>query len=204
MPVTNQIPPIVRSWPWSQIKHENKRDRSHQESAQHHNAKKQRARQSVTFANDQNLKRIHYFDPLNGHEDTTENSQCSEEGNECEGSHQQGSKLTAELSLLSTSHGRARRELRDISKHDLQTAMKYGVKTKGNFIKGEQRWKFEFGNTIFITDEHCTKEITCYKKAIQIERANITQTMLENHYEAVRVLKEDPHLVRTISQYFWI
>jgi hypothetical protein len=60
-------------------------------------------------------------------------------------------------------------------------------------VNGEQRWMFEYENTVVITDQFCTKEITSYKKAIQIEPANLTQAMLDNHAEAVRVLKDDPH-----------
>lgn len=125
----------------------------------------------------------------------------SDKANNNEGS-RQGSQLTEELTLLSTLHGRARRELRDISKHDLQTAKKYGIKTPGRIVNGEQRWKFEFGNTIYITDEDCSKEVTCYKKAIKIEHAKITQTMLDNHAEAVRILRDDPHIVSVIFVYY--
>jgi hypothetical protein len=134
---------------------------------------------------------VHYFDPLNGHEDPSLNT-CVEE---VEGeTSRQTSKLTEELTILSTLHGRARRELRDNSKHDLKTVIKYGIKTSQT-IRGKQRWKFEFGNTVVITDEYCTKEITSYKKAIHIEKAIITQAMLQHHKEAVRIVKDDPHLV---------
>lgn len=163
-------------------------------------AKRQRTKK-VAFVENENLETVHYFDPFNGHEAPTNNN-GGDTGGEVVEANEQDTKLTEELSLLSTLHGRARRELRDISKHDLQTAMKYGIKTPGNFIKGEQRWKFEFGNTVFITDEHCTKEITSWKKAIKIEPAKITPAMLENHYEAVRVLNDDPHLV-SISWYHY-
>lgn len=168
--------------------------------------KKQRCSKSVAFANEVALEKIHYFDPLNGHGAPKGALIADSDDKQQAESIQGASKLTEELTLLSTLHGRARRELRDISKHDLQTAMKYGIKTPGHFRNGEQRWKFEFGNTVFITDEHCTREITCYKKAIKIERAKITDRMLKNHYEAVRVLKDDPHLVSlcdvVISTYY--
>jgi hypothetical protein len=161
--------------------------------------KRHRAKK-VEFEAGFKLEKVHCFDPFNGHEAPTNNGGDTE--GEVAEANEQDTKLTEELSLLSTLHGRARRELRDISKHDLQTAMKYGIKTPGNFIKGEQRWKFEFGNTVFITDEHCTKEITSWKKAIKIEPAKITPAMLENHYEAVRVLNDDPLLVN-ISWYHY-
>jgi hypothetical protein len=153
---------------------------------------KRQSSKNVVFLEGDQLENVHYFDPTNGHEDPTLET-CAEE---VEGdSSRQTSKLTEELTILSTLHGRARRELRDISKHDLQTVMKYGIKTRGNTVNGELRWKFEFGNTVFITDEHCTKEITCYKKAIRIEKAKITQEMWRDHEEAAKILKDDPHLV---------
>jgi hypothetical protein len=53
----------------------------------------------------------------------------------------------------------------------------------------------EVNRRIDHTDEYCTKEITSYKKAIHIEKAIITQAMLQHHKEAVRIVKDDPHLV---------
>ena len=159
------------------------------------NLSKKQRRPKVTFASDDCLDKVHYFDPWNGHEAPAESVDGTSDEEKRNQASQESSKLTAELSLLSTLHSRARRELRDISKHDFHTAIKYGIKSPGHFRNGEQRWKFEFGNTIFITDESCTKEITCFKKAIKIEPANITDAMMVNHNEAVRVLRDDPHLV---------
>lgn len=107
------------------------------------------------------LEKIQYFDPLNGSEAPVNIQRDVNRAAR--------STLTDDLRILSTLHGRARRELRDISKQDLENAVKYGIKTPGRTVNGEKRWKFEFGGTIFITDELCTKEITCYKKAIKIE-----------------------------------
>ena len=135
--------------------------------------------------------RLHHFDPYNGHGAPT--------GENCINDNARRSQLTEELTLLSTLHGRARRQLRDISKHDLKTVMKYGTKTKGRVVNGDQRWMFEYGNTVVITDYFCTKEITSYNKSITIERATITQQMWDNHNEAVRILREDPHMCTTHS-----
>ena len=109
------------------------------------------------------------------------------------------SRLTEELTVLSTSHGRARRELRDITKHDLQTAIKHGTKTRAKTVRGEKRWKFEYGGIVYITDSACTKEITSYWREVQIQPANITVKMEEEHRAAVKTLREDPHLVTTHS-----
>ena len=77
--------------------------------------------------------------------------------------------------------------------------MKNGTKTKTWGRKGEARWKFEFGNTVCITDETCRVEITCYKKAVSIAPAKITQDMLDNHDRATRILIDDPGLCTTHS-----
>ena len=153
---------------------------------------------------------VHYFDPYNGHrsQDNGDRLEDCNNANEASGSgwgrhrgggHPRTSRLNEELSLLSTLHGRARRELRDISKHDFRTVVRYGTKTKTWGRKGEHRWKFEFGNTVCITDFTCCQEITCYKKAIKIEPAKITEQMLENRARACRILSDDPHLVTTHS-----
>mmetsp|Transcript_34287 Transcript_34287/g.70213 ORF Transcript_34287/g.70213 Transcript_34287/m.70213 type:complete len:630 (-) Transcript_34287:195-2084(-) len=152
--------------------------------------------------------KVHLFDPDNGHgisyasriEDNCIVIDDDDDESDSDGNHpQQQVPLTEELTVLSTVHGRQRRELRDITKHDLRTVMKYGTKSKGNFVNGDQRWKFEFGNTVYITDNTCKKEITCYKKAIDIQPAQITEQMWSNHHKAVRILKNDPQLCTTHS-----
>ncbi len=140
---------------------------------------------------------LHYFDPNNGHvpfEDNRGNIN-GEAGEDVV----RKSQLTEELTVLSTIHGRARRELRDISKHDLQTVMKYGTKTRGRIVNGEQRWMFELDNTVYITNYSCREEVTCFKKAISIDPANISDVMISNHEEAVRLLKDDPHICTTLN-----
>ncbi|KAL3766417.1 hypothetical protein ACHAW5_008654 [Stephanodiscus triporus] len=135
---------------------------------------------------------VYYFDPSNGHD--------ASDDNKCSTNDQAGDvRLTEELTVLSTLHGRARRELRDISKHDLKTVMKYGTKKRGNTVNGEKRWMFELDNTVFITDDSCRKEITCYKKAVSIEPASITNEMMRNHEDVARVLREEPHMCTTHS-----
>ncbi|KAL3760867.1 hypothetical protein ACHAWU_009468 [Discostella pseudostelligera] len=146
---------------------------------------KPRTRLKVTFAE---RKREHRYDPYNGY-GPPPGTELNEDG----GVKKSSTQLTEELTLLSTLHGRARRQLRDITKQDTKTVVKYGNKTPAKIVNGEQRWMFEYENTVVITDQFCAKEITSYKKAIQIEPANITQAMLDNHAEAVRVLNDDPH-----------
>ena len=166
-------------------------------------AKLQAKKKKVSFKSGE--PKVHIFDPDNGYGISYANrieDNCiiiddddDESDSDDNNPQQQHIPLTEELTVLSTVHGRQRRELRDITKHDLKTVMKYGTKSKGNFVNGDQRWKFEFGNTVYITDNTCRKEITCYKKAIDIQPAKITEQMLSNHRKAVGILKNDPQLV---------
>lgn len=111
------------------------------------------------------------------------------------------SRLTEEMTVLSSLHGRARRHLRDIPKHDLQAAVKYGTVTPAHRCRrtNEQRWKFVYGNVVYITDDTCKKEITSYKEPVRIQPAQITTKMEEQHWEVRRILREEPQLCTTHS-----
>lgn len=106
---------------------------------------------------------------------------------------------TAEVTVLSSQHGRARRELREISRFDLQSAVKYGVKTRGMNCRrtGAPRWKYTYGNVVYITDETSRKEITSYRQPIAIQEAPITPQMRARHEDDKQMLKEEPHLCVT-------
>ena len=103
---------------------------------------------------------------------------------------------TSEFTLLSSVHGRARRELREISRLDLQSAVKYGVKTPGAPCRktGEPRWVYTYGNLVYVTDKTSKKEITSYHQPIVIQEAPITPEMTAQHDEDMKILLEDPHL----------
>ncbi|GFH45388.1 hypothetical protein CTEN210_01862 [Chaetoceros tenuissimus] len=108
----------------------------------------QKVKKQVTFARKES--EIRYYHDAYGHvNENLEIHKSSEKKSSC---------LTKEMTLLSTEHGKARRELRNISKYDLQSAIKYGVKSKARKVKGEQRWMFKYGNITFITDDTCSKE----------------------------------------------
>ena len=65
---------------------------------------------------------------------------------------------TSLISILSCEHGRLRREQRDISKRDLQRALKHG-----SFERAwNGRCKVTYEGIIFITDESRRREITAY------------------------------------------
>jgi len=103
---------------------------------------------------------------------------------------------TEQITLLSEQHGRARRKLRDISKHDLRTTMKYGKKTRAHdcLRTGRPRYKFQFANVVYITDETCRREITCYKDPVDIQKCPVTEPMRREHGALRKILREEPHL----------
>jgi len=69
---------------------------------------------------------------------------------------------TEDFTVLSSLHGRKRRKQRDISKRDLQVAVKYGTKTPASTINGKLRWKYTHNNISYITDETSRVEITAW------------------------------------------
>ena len=149
----------------------------------------QKVKKQVTFARKES--EIRYYDDAYG--DVNENLEIHKS------SEKKSSCLTKEMTLLSTEHGKARRELRNISKYDLQSAIKYGVKSKARKVKGEQRWMFKYGNITFITDDTCSKEVTSYRDPVSIQGAMITPKMQEDHDTVSQLIQESFHLITTHS-----
>ncbi|EED96458.1 predicted protein [Thalassiosira pseudonana CCMP1335] len=106
------------------------------------------------------------------------------------------SRATADFTLISTHHGRARRNLRNISKRDLRAAIKYGQKMPAHPDRhtGEPRWKFLYNNIVYITSGDCRTEITSYVETIKLEKVPVSAAQTEHHIEVKRILKEEPHL----------
>ena len=111
-------------------------------------------------------------------------------------------KRTRELTLLSSDHGRMRREQRGLEKIDLQTAIKYGKKQSSQ----HGNWMFTFGDTVVITDHTCTKEITSWQLPnTDLEHALIGQAAYLDHTAVKAILLEEPtkctaHTVVVIDQ----
>jgi hypothetical protein len=99
---------------------------------------------------------------------------------------------TSQVTVLSSQHGRARRELREITKFDLQSAVKYGIKTRGHNCPKTRlpRWKYTYGNVVYITDHTSTTEVTSYRQPISIQPAQITTEMMEQHVEDRQILND--------------
>ena len=87
--------------------------------------------------------------------------------------------------LLSSVHGRERRLEREIGKHDLIAALKYGIRQESH----SGRFKFTFANVVYITDSSCTREITSYVQAFNSRitpMIDISAADIRNH----QILKE--------------
>jgi Mg-chelatase subunit ChlD len=95
---------------------------------------------------------------------------------------------TSLITILSTEHGRLRREQRDIDKRDLQKALKFGKK-ESNY-KG--RWKIEYDGIVFIADPTCSIEITAYPAPLAL--APVTTDAHMNDDKAKQLLERKPDL----------
>lgn len=171
------------------IFHKIKEDRRNQSPTMSPRRKKPRSYElkQVTFA--ANLETVHLVEPyFENSESAYENTQAS--------SVAPISQLTEEITVLSSEHGRARRELREVPKVCLQSAVKNGIKTRGHRDPrtGLPRWKYTFGNVVYVTDHTSEKEVTCYKESISIMAAPISNEMIERHKYVKRIIDEDPQM----------
>lgn len=108
---------------------------------------------------------------------------------------------TNDITLLSTAHGKARRALRGIKKHELKAAVKYGEKERGYPCRktGLPRWKYTFADVVYITDHTSKEEVTSYRVSVEIERAEITPERMQWHQNSVENLKYHPEIYVTHS-----
>jgi len=115
---------------------------------------------------------------------------------------------TSAVTVLSSTHGRLRREQRNISKRDLKAAILYGTKEcAGLSHRGEARWKYTFADIVYITDATSTKEITSWPLqccGIDVETVTITPTMRREHKMAKAALSDmtiwTSHTVAVVDQ----
>ncbi|KAL7548108.1 hypothetical protein ACHAWF_011406 [Thalassiosira exigua] len=71
---------------------------------------------------------------------------------------------TEDITLISHTHGRARRSERNILRRELQAAIKYGTKERANPGRdGCHRWRFTYDGVVYITDETCRHEVTSWR-----------------------------------------
>ncbi len=132
--------------------------------------------------------------PFNDLGTINENEETSGNSNAILSSEQ--SRATAEFTVLSSRHGRARRQLRNISKRDLQAAIKYGKRQPAHPDRrtGKPRWKFVHDGLVYITDETLRNEITSFQEAVTIDMKDVSVEMIDHHTEVKRILREERHL----------
>lgn len=98
-------------------------------------------------------------------------------------------KNTSLITILSSEHGRLRREQRDIDKRDLQRALKYG--TFENTLDG-RCWKVEYDGIIFVTNPKMTREITAFPSPLPL--ADLDCKAIEDNLKVKYLLEHRPEL----------
>ena len=99
---------------------------------------------------------------------------------------------TSDVSILSSTHGRERRQQRQILKRDLQSAMKYaptlGEVTTGHPDPrtGAARWLYKYNGVVYVTDG--LREITSWLEPLVIDPEPITPSMQFKHDAAKSML----------------
>jgi len=95
--------------------------------------------------------------------------------------------------ILSTLHGRERREWREISKAAFDAAIRYGEKVPNDIDQrtGKRRWLFNYkaGGVSVVTDNSCSTEVTSWAHScwgLNVEKVHITKYMKDEHRKAVR------------------
>ena len=105
---------------------------------------------------------------------------------------------THEIPFISSTHGRERRDQREIEKIDLQSAVKYGVKEEGHPCPktGQRRWKYKFAGITYITDSTSTREITSYSDVLPpLPLKDISKRTQDQYEETKRRISLTPELI---------
>lgn len=92
---------------------------------------------------------------------------------------------TSLIIILSSEHGRLRREQRDIDKRDL----KYGQKAKA----WGQRYRIEYDGIVYIVDKSLRHEITSFPALLVMANPDLSQRLA--HTNALKILRIKPELV---------
>jgi Alpha-kinase family len=95
---------------------------------------------------------------------------------------------TSLITILSSAHGRLRREQRDIDKRDLQRALRYGTMERA----WGQRWKVEYDGITFITDDSRRREVTAFPSPLP--EMEVDTEMRQGHVKAMKLLRAKPEL----------
>jgi hypothetical protein len=104
---------------------------------------------------------------------------------------------TNAILVESSLHGRQRRCQRDITKRDLQAAVKYGIKERGHPCPKtrEPRWKYTYADIVYITDSTSTKEVISWALEIPMTREAISDDYRYRLDEAKRRIAQNPLII---------
>ena len=100
---------------------------------------------------------------------------------------------TSAITFVETEHGRLRRKQRGIDKKDLQAAKKYGQRQRYYRSNGQRTAKYVYKDITYIVNEVTGEEITCYAKALELEKVPLTLSMQSEYAIACRNIKENLH-----------
>lgn len=104
---------------------------------------------------------------------------------------------TSEVAFNSSLHGRERREQRDIGKRDLQSAVRYGKQEVTFSRNGERRWKYTFGDVVYITDVTSSLEVTSWALELPLASYELPDILLQKYNEAIRRINANPSMIRS-------
>lgn len=96
--------------------------------------------------------------------------------------------ITKQPTLISSIHGRDRRNLRNIEKHSLKDAVKYGKREKG----AHGNLKFTFKNIVYITDPTGRYEVTSWVLPLVISPIDLPEQEYQNHKKLKSQLRDNP------------
>lgn len=91
-----------------------------------------------------------------------------------------------------------RRTQRDITKRNLQEAVKYGYDTR---VRGRihpkhgRTWIYTWGDITYITNDSSTVEITAWASELPLERHSLSERDVQQHDEAKRRIAMDPSTI---------
>mmetsp|Transcript_28821 Transcript_28821/g.42710 ORF Transcript_28821/g.42710 Transcript_28821/m.42710 type:complete len:264 (+) Transcript_28821:29-820(+) len=95
--------------------------------------------------------------------------------------------MSSLISILSTDHGRLRREQRDISKRDLLKALRYGSRER---TWGE-RWKIEYDGIIFIVNKSLTHEVTAFPSPLALAPVDTKDRVKQKRAQDLFMIKPE-------------
>ena len=113
---------------------------------------------------------------------------------------------TSCVDLISATHCRQREQERQISKQDLQAAVKYGTCVKTRQSRDTGRYKFMYNGIVYITEADRTTSVTCWaENQLPLEAAPLSTSEQKQIAEQKRRVKEShtactSHTVLVVDQ----